>query len=149
MIHDVIIKPLLRIPDERGCIMRMLRADDPEFEQFGEVYFSFAYPGVIKGWHYHKVATQNYAVIAGMIKLVLYDDRPGSSTRGELQEIFLGEQYYCLVRIPPCIWNGYKTISSQPTIVANCSTIPHDTDEMVRLDPLDPTIPYNWDLKHR
>jgi dTDP-4-dehydrorhamnose 3,5-epimerase len=79
-INDVIITPLKKISDERGCIMHMLRADAPHFEQFGEIYFSTAYPSVIKGWHEHTKQVQNYAVIDGMIKLVLYDNRKNSST---------------------------------------------------------------------
>ena len=67
MIKGVNIIPLKKIPDERGKIMHMLRCDDPHFEKFGEIYFSVAYPGVIKGWHFHKRTTLNYAIIQGMI----------------------------------------------------------------------------------
>jgi dTDP-4-dehydrorhamnose 3,5-epimerase len=149
MIDGVLIQPLKQIPDERGKIMHMLRADDPYFEKFGEIYFSVVYPGVIKGWHLHKDMTLNYAVVQGTIKLVLYDDRPDSSTHGELMELFLGEGNYALVKIPPKVWNGFKGIGLISAIVANCSTIPHDPDEIVRMDPLDNLIPYSWELKHR
>lgn len=149
VIHDILVVPLRQIPDERGKIMHMLRADDPHFQKFGEIYFSVAYPGVIKGWHVHTRMTLNYAVIVGMIKLVLYDDREDSPSRGELMELFVGEDNYCLVRIPPGIVNGYKTFGMRPAIVANCATEPHDPEEMVRIDPFDPTIPYDWALKHR
>jgi len=149
MINDVLIHPLRRIPDERGMVMHMLRCDDPHFERFGEIYFSVVYPGVIKGWHLHKKMTLNYAVVSGMIKLVLYDDRPDSPTPGELQELFVGDSNYVLVRIPPGVWNGFKGIGVTPAIVANCATLPHDPDEIVRLDPFDNHIPYDWALKHR
>lgn len=149
MIAGVLVHPLKQIPDERGKIMHMLRANDPHFERFGEVYFSVAYPGVIKGWHLHTRITQNYAVIAGMIKLVLYDPRKDSPTKGELQELFIGEANYCLVRIPVGVINGYKTYGVEPAIVANCATEPHDPTEMIRYDPLGPEVPYDWSLKHR
>ena len=148
MIEGVLIHPLKQIPDERGKIMHMLRADDPHFEKFGEIYFSVVYPGVIKGWHLHKRMTLNYAVIVGMIKLVLYDDREGSPTRGELMELFIGESNYVLVKIPPRIWNGFKGIGVKPAIVANCATEPHDPEEIVRMDPFTDKIPYDWRLKH-
>ena len=148
MIDGVKIKPLKKICDERGMIMHMLRCDDPDFEKFGEIYFSVVYPGVVKGWHCHHEMTLNYAVVSGMIKLVLYDDREGSSTKGELQEIFMGEDSYSLVKIPPRVWNGFKGTSLEPAIVANCATLPHDPDEIKRLDPFDNDIPYNWSLKH-
>jgi dTDP-4-dehydrorhamnose 3,5-epimerase len=149
MIKGVNIVPLKKIPDERGKIMHMLRCDDPHFEKFGEIYFSLAYPGVIKGWHLHRKTALNYAVIQGMIKLVLYDGRDNSPTKGEIQEIFTGEDNYCLIQIPPGITNGYKTVGVKPAIVANCATLPHDPDEMIRFDPFDNDIPYDWSLKHR
>ena len=149
MIEGVIVKPLGKMPDERGSVMHMMRRDDPEFEGFGEIYFSEIYPGVIKGWHIHREMTLNYAVPCGMIKLVLYDEREESATRGEVQEIFLGDRNYALVRIPPLVWNGFKGMGSAPAIVANCATIPHSPDEIERLDPLENHIPYDWELRHR
>jgi dTDP-4-dehydrorhamnose 3,5-epimerase len=147
MIEGVLIHPLRQILDERGKIMPMLRADDPHFERFGEIYFSLVYPGVVKGWHLHRRMSLNYAVPAGLIKLVLYDDRPGACTRGTVQEIFLGEGNYALVRIPPFVWNGFKGLGAAPSIVANCATTPHDPEEMERLPPLSGEIPYNWELR--
>jgi len=149
MIDGVSIKTLKKIPDERGVIYHMLRKDDPVFRSFGEIYFSLIYPGVIKGWHLHTKITLNYAVIIGMIKLVLYDDRKDSPTKGEILEIFTGEENYALITIPPHIWNGYKCIGDKAAIVANCATLPHDPKEMQRLDPLNNTlIHYDWNLKH-
>jgi dTDP-4-dehydrorhamnose 3,5-epimerase len=149
MIDGVLVRPLRQIPDERGKIMHMLRCDDEHFERFGEIYFSVVYPGVIKGWHLHKEMVLNYAVVSGTIKLVLYDERPDSPTKGEVQELYAGEANYALVRIPPGVWNGFKGVGVSPAIVANCSTLPHSADEIVRLDPLNNHIPYDWALKHR
>lgn len=149
MIDGVRIRPLPQITDERGAILHMLRSDAPDFEQFGEIYFSMVYPGVIKGWHIHDRMTLNYAVPIGTIKLVLYDDREGSPTRGELMEIVTGERNYQLVSVPPRVWNGFKGVGNESALVANCSTIPHDPAEIHRMDPLDASIPYDWALKHR
>jgi dTDP-4-dehydrorhamnose 3,5-epimerase len=148
VIQGVAVRPLRRIPDERGMVMHMLRRDDPHFERFGEIYFSVVYPGAIKGWHLHRRMTLNYAVISGMIKLALYDDRQDSPTRGELMELFAGDQQHVLVTIPPLVWNGFKGIGAAPAIVANCATEPHDPSEIERMDPFSPAIPYRWDLKH-
>ena len=148
MIDGVLIRPLKQIPDERGKIMHMLKATDPHFEKFGEIYFSTVYPGVVKGWHRHSQMTLNYAVVTGMVKLVLYDDRPESPTRSQIQEVFLGDSSYCLVKIPPRIWNGFKGTGTVPAILANCATHPHDPEEIERLDPASDQIPYNWDLRH-
>ena len=147
-ISGVEIKKLAVIPDERGAIYHMLRNDDPLFEKFGEIYFSKANPGVIKAWHQHKEMILMYSVVIGMAKLVLYDDRAESPTRGNLMEIFIGEDNRLLVKVPPQVWNGFKCISTTPVIVANCATLPHDKNEIIRLDPLSQTIPYSWDLVH-
>lgn len=145
MIQGVLIHPLRQIPDERGKIMHMLRNDDPHFEKFGEIYFSTVYPNIVKGWHIHKVMTLNYAVVFGTIKLVLYDERESSPTKGELMEIFLGDGNYALIKVPHLVWNGFKGVGSTPAIVANCSTIPHDPNEIDRLDPHNNHIPYKWE----
>ncbi|MFN0118599.1 MAG: dTDP-4-dehydrorhamnose 3,5-epimerase family protein [Elusimicrobiota bacterium] len=148
VIDGVILTPLKQICDERGKIMHMLRNDSPSFESFGEIYFSVVNPGAIKAWHIHKKMTLNYAVVSGMIKLVLFDDRKNSKTNGTLMEIFLGPENYQLVTIPPFVWNGFKGVSVNPSIVANCSTIPHDPEEISRLDPFENHIPYDWSIKH-
>ena len=149
MIEGVVVTPLRQIADERGKVMHMLRADSPLFRSFGEIYFSTVHPGAIKGWHIHKKMVLNYAVPHGQIKFVLYDDRAGSATRGQLQELFLGPDNYCLVTVPPLVWNGFKGVGAEPAIVANCASIVHDSLEIERRDPFDPRIPYDWALKHR
>ena len=148
MIDGVVVKPLRRIPDERGFIMHMLRSDDPDFEKFGEIYFSTIFPGVVKAWHLHKEMILNYSVVSGMVKLVLYDDRDGSPTKGELQELFIGRENYQLVKIPPFVWNGFKGIGSEMAILANCASLAHDPEEIVRMAPDDSKFPYNWGLKN-
>ena len=141
--------PLRQFPDERGKVMHMLRNNDPHFQQFGEIYFSVVYPGVVKGWHLHKEMTLNYAVVSGSIKLALFDERAESATCGQSQELFIGESNYSLVTIPPGVWNGFKGIGVIPAIVANCATMPHDPDEIVRLDPFESHIPYDWALEQQ
>ena len=148
MIDGVTVVHLLRIPDERGAVMHMLRSDDPHFRGFGEIYFSTVYPGAVKGWHRHARMTLNYAVVHGSIKLVLYDAREGSPTQGGLMELFVGNSNYVLIQIPPGIWNGFKGVGTGTAIVANCATVPHDPAEIERIDPADPRIPYDWALHH-
>lgn len=149
MIDGVQVKPLKKIPDERGYVAHMLRCDDLEFKKFGEVYFSAVYPGVIKGWHFHTEMTLNYAVIHGMIKLVLYDNRSDSKTKGKFMELFIGDLQYVLVTIPPMIWNGFQCISTVTAIVANCSTVAYYPNEMQTMDIMHGSIDYDWDIKAR
>lgn len=148
MIDGILVIPLPRIPDERGTVHHMLRRTDPHFIEFGEIYFTTVYRGVVKGWHRHRDMTLNYACISGRIKLVLHDDRSGSPTEGEVQEVVLGPERYSLVVIPPGIWNGFKGMD-ELSIVANCCTHPHDPARSDRLDPFDNDLPYSWDLRHQ
>lgn len=149
MIDGVVVTPLRQIVDERGKVMHMLRSDSAVFQSFGEIYFSTVHPGAIKGWHIHHRMVLNYAVPHGAIKFVLFDDRPGSRTQGEFQELFLGPDNYCLVTVPPMVWNGFKGIGTETAIVANCASISHDPAEIERKSPFDPSIPYDWSLQHR
>jgi dTDP-4-dehydrorhamnose 3,5-epimerase len=148
MIQGVEIFPLRRIQDERGVVMHMLKQTDPHFQQFGEIYFSVIHPGVIKAWHLHARMTINYAVVVGNIKLVLFDQRPASPTKGELQEVYVGQINYQLVRVPPGVVNGFTATGGEQAIVANCADIPHDPDEITRIDPFTTSIPYDWKIKH-
>ncbi|RED18271.1 dTDP-4-dehydrorhamnose 3,5-epimerase family protein [Pontivivens insulae] len=149
MIHDVVITPLRQIFDERGKVMHMMRDDSPVFRKFGEVYFSCTYPGAVKAWHLHKRMTLNYAVLVGQLKVVLFDGRDDSPTKGVVQELFISPENYQLVTVPPGIWNGFKGIGDKMSIVANCADLAHDPGEIIRKPAFDSSIPYDWALKHR
>ncbi len=145
MIHDVKITPLKIISDNRGKVMHMLRTDSQVFKKFGEIYFSTIYHQSIKGWHLHKESTLNYVCIKGKVKLVLFDNRKESSTKGVYQELILSPEDYFLVTIPPNIWNGFKGLDEAESIIANCLTLPHDEKEIVRKDPFDKSFSYKWE----
>ncbi len=143
------LKKLKVIPDERGRLMEILRADDEMFKAFGQVYMTTAYPGVVKGWHYHKKQSDNMAVVKGMMKIVLYDGREGSPTNGEVNVFFAGEHNPILIHIPPYVFHGFKCISSEEAIVVNAPTETYnykDPDEF-RVHPHDNNIPYDWNRK--
>ena len=144
MIDGIKITPLKQIEDERGKVMHMLRNDSKSFSKFGEIYFSTVHPNKVKGWHLHGKMTLNYAVVLGEIKLVLYDARPDSKTKGEVQEFFLSQKNYKLVSVPPLIWNGFMGIGNNTAIVANCADLPYDDKEIKRKSAFDRDIPYDW-----
>ncbi|MCP5048079.1 MAG: dTDP-4-dehydrorhamnose 3,5-epimerase [bacterium] len=144
-IHDVKITPLKRFPDERGVVMHIMKATDGEFKGFGEVYASSVYPGVVKGWHFHKKITINYVVLSGTIKFVLFDERDDSTSKGIVQEIFMGDENYVRVTVPPGIWNGFQCIGNETALVCNVIDFPHDPTEAKRCDPHENHIPYDWE----
>ena len=144
MINNVIITPLKIIPDNRGKVMHMLRNDSKIYQGFGEIYFSTIFYNSIKAWHLHKESTLNYVCISGKVKLVLYDDRNNSKTKGVYQELILSPEKYFLVTIPKNIWNGFKGIQEGESIIANCLTLPHNEKEMVRREFADNYFNYSW-----
>ena len=149
LIDGVIEKKLNIIADERGRLAEMLRADDEIFAQFGQVYFTTAYPGVVKAWHYHKKQTDYFCAVRGMVKLVLYDNRENSPSHKLINEFFIGEHNPKLIVIPPLVYHGFKTISVEEAIMINIPTRPYnhaDPDEY-RLDPQTSEIPYDWARK--
>ena len=149
LIKGVMVRNLKAIPDERGWLVELLRGDWKEYERFGQVYLTTCYPGVVKGWHYHKKQTDHFICIHGMAKVVLYDGREGSPTKGKVNEFFMGEKNLILVKIPPGVMHGFKALGSTPAYIINVPTelysyknpdeyrVPCDSDE----------IPYDWDLK--
>ncbi len=149
MIDGVELKKLKVLPDERGRLMEIFRRDDPFYSQFGQVYMTTAYPGVVKGWHYHKKQFDNMAVVKGMMKIVLYDGRKDSKTFGEVNEFFAGEHNPVLIHIPPFVHHGFKCISPDEAIVINTPTEAYDykSPDEFRVDPHNNDIPYDWNRK--
>lgn len=149
LIEGVEKKSLRVIPDERGRVMELLRSDEGIFLKFGQVYVSTTYPGVVKGWHSHRKQWDNLACIRGMVKLVLYDDRKGSSTRGDINEFFMGEHNPILVKIPPEVFHGWKCVSECEAYVVNAPTevYNYEVPDEVRKDPHASDIPYDWGRK--
>ncbi len=149
MIEGVMIKRLKVIPDERGYLMEMLRADDSFFQQFGQIYLTAVYPGVVKGWHYHELQTDHFVCVKGMAKVVLYDRREHSPTRGEVNEFFMGDHNHILLVIPPGVLHGMKGTGTETALIINTPTHTYkygDPDEF-RIDPHNNDIPYDWSRK--
>jgi len=147
-IDGVIITELCQITDERGAVLHMYRRDAPEFVSFGECYFSEIFPGAIKAWKRHCAQTQNLAVPIGRIRMVIYDDREASFTRGHLQVLELGRpDAYLRLRIPSGLWYGFACISATPALLVNCADLPHDANDSERRPVNDSAIPYTWGVE--
>ena len=145
-IAGVIVKPLKLLPNERGRLMEVQRCDDPEFPGFGQVYVTQSFRGVVKAWYRHKVQVDQIAAITGLVKLVLYDDRAESPTRGAIQEIMLGELVPRLVLIPPGIWHGFKAVGEGSAFLLHLNDQPFidGAPDEERRAPDDSAIPYSW-----
>jgi dTDP-4-dehydrorhamnose 3,5-epimerase len=145
-IDGVWTRELAEIPTVGGPVLHMLRRDDPLFTDCGEIYFSCVAPGAVKAWKLHHRQSQNFAVPQGMIRVVVYDDREDSPTRGELRSFRLGRPgEYKLLHIPPGLWYGFACLGDDPAILANCADLPHAPEEAVKLVDQDGSlIPYSW-----
>jgi len=150
MIEGVAVKKLVRHADERGYLMEMLREDDAVFERFGQSYVALNYPGVVRAWHYHREQTDHFVAVKGMVKVALYDAREGSATHGEVQEFFLGDNNPMLLKIPPGVFHGYKTIGTEPSLLVNFPTHTYNRaqPDEYRVPWDSPDVPYDWEVKH-
>ncbi|TQE83112.1 dTDP-4-dehydrorhamnose 3,5-epimerase family protein [Leptospira noguchii] len=145
LLEGVVITSLKEIFDPKGSVLHMIRADDPEYNGFGECYFSEINPGFVKAWKFHKKQTQNFTVPFGKIRLILFDSRENSKTKGKIQEIILGRpENYQRVTIPPQIWYGFTCISKEKAFIANFTDVPHDPTESERLPEHNSFIPFTW-----
>ena len=144
-IEGVIVQPLMQIVDNRGSVLHMMRRDSKLFKQFGEVYFSEIHSGKVKAWKRHKQQTQNLTVPVNNIRLVIYDNRPSSSTHGKIEEYELGRpDHYCLVHIPPMLWYGFQALGGETALIVNCADQPHDPNDTESLSSDSNEIPYQW-----
>lgn len=151
MIKGVKVKNLKVIPDERGRLMEILRCDDKMFSKFGQVYMTTTNPGIVKGWHKHEKQADNITCVKGMVKLVLYDDRDKSPTKGEINEFFIGEYKPQLVHVPAKVYHGWKGISQSEAVIINCVTEPYNykNPDQTNLPPHNGPIPYDWSVKEK
>lgn len=146
MIKGVEMKGLKVIRDDRGFLMEMLRCDDKLFKKFGQLYLTVCNPGYVKGWHYHKKQTDNFVVVKGNAKVVLYDIRKNSNTRVKIQEVFMGEKNSILLKIPPFILHGITPVDNNPVYLINCPTLPYNYDnpDEFKINFKSEKIPYKW-----
>lgn len=151
MIEGVNVKELKIHNDERGRLMEILRNDDSIYEKFGQVYMTTNYPGVIKAWHCHSKQRDFVTCVKGMIKLVLYDDRDDSKTRGSIEEYFIGEHNNRLITIPPGVYHGWKNIRNDESIVISVISELYNRDnpDELRLPYDTEKIPYKWEIEYK
>ncbi len=149
MIEGVKTKKLRVIPDERGRLMEILRQDDSLYSEFGQVYMTTTYSGVVKAWHKHEKQTDNVTCVQGLIKLVLYDGRENSKTYKEINQFYIGVHNPMLVQIPAEVYHGWMCVSEEEAIMVNIPTDVYDYEQPdeQRLDPHQNDIPYEWRRK--
>ena len=110
--------------DERGYFAEILRNDWKDLlgeDSVVQANLSYSYPGMIRGWHRHVRGQVDYFIVLdGALKICAYDDKPGSSTKGQLDEIVASAEKLQVVRIPGHYWHGTKTLGYKPSLTVYC-----------------------------
>ncbi|HUU46365.1 MAG TPA: dTDP-4-dehydrorhamnose 3,5-epimerase family protein, partial [Acidobacteriota bacterium] len=116
------------------------------FIHFGQAYVTTAHPGIVKGWHRHRLQTDFFCLIQGQARFVLYDPREDSPTRGQIDVIECDGERPQLIVIPALVYHGFKNTGTTDVICLNCPTEPYNraTPDEEQLDPFDNDIPYDW-----
>jgi dTDP-4-dehydrorhamnose 3,5-epimerase len=148
MIEGVIIKELQVHKDvsdseqhqgeKEGFLMEVLREDDDLMKKFGQTVFTVSYPGTIKAFHWHKKQDDLWFISSGTAKIVLYDKREDSKTKGETQVVMAGEDDYKLILIPQGVVHGYQVVGNKPVSLFYHVTEMYDTH-----NPDEQRIPYD------
>lgn len=143
-IEGITVTPLKIISGEKGSVMHALKSFEDDFQGFGEAYFSTIDHNCVKGWKKHTVMISNLIVPVGEILFVFYDDREGSKTHGQFQEIFLSPSNYQRLNVQPGIWMAFKGIGKELNLLLNISSTPHDPNECQVLDLANSQMNYNF-----
>ena len=146
MIEGVESKKLQVVPDERGGRLEVLKREDAIFSGFGQITMHITYPKGIRAWYAHQHQEDQITAVSGMIKLVLYDNRQGSPTQGEINEFFIGTYRPRLVKIPRGVIHGWKCLGESDAMVITIATETYHDEhpDEVRIDPYENDIPYRW-----
>jgi dTDP-4-dehydrorhamnose 3,5-epimerase len=147
-IDGVKVRELRLIPDDRGWLMELLRNDWEEFEGFGQAYITTCYPGVVKGWHYHRGQTDHFACLGGTAKVALYDAREDSPTRGMVNVFYMGTLNPILVKIPRLVYHGFTAVGTEMVTIINFPTelFNYAEPDEYRVAYDDPSIPFSWEV---
>lgn len=145
-IAGVMIKSLIRHPDERGFFEEIIRVSDPFFaEGFGQLSRSSMHRGVIKAWHIHLTQVDWWYCASGTLKVALYDNRNDSLTYQKLMQLTLGENGdEAVLKIPPQIAHGLKVTSESAELFYITSKVYNPTGEEGRIPEDDPEIGFDW-----
>lgn len=142
MIDGFIINQEKRISNPKGDIFHAMKASSVGYIGFGEAYFSQVHQGVTKGWKRHRSATLNLIVPVGKVRFVIYDDRPGSKSKGKFLDVIVSENNYVRLTVNPGLWVAFKGLGEGVNMLLNISSEEHDPLEADNIEIN--LIPFNW-----
>ena len=150
-IHDVVVKKLTTHSDDRGYFREVVREDDNLLKHFGQSAITKSYPGVIKAFHWHNHQDAVWYVVDGMARVVLYDRREGSPTKGVTQVVYAGEDDAVVIFILSGLAIGYQVLGNKPVVLFYHVTQNYDPkapdEQRIAFD--DPEIGFDWSIVNR
>lgn len=158
MLPGVVIQEIRKSVDERGFFAEVFRDDWKDLigsDKIAQSNISLSQPGIVRAWHKHKRGQVDYfLVLRGAVRICVFDDREGSPTKGQLDEIVSSDEKLQLVRVPGFYWHGTKAISPTQSLILYLVTRLYDQkdpdeDRRPWNDPkiIDPKTakPYDWE----
>lgn len=131
-IQGVRLTPLRQIFTPGGDVMHALKAGEPDFQGFGEAYFSGVHAGSIKGWKRHTRMVMNLVVPVGRIAFLVRDERDGSPTRGAAFRAILSPdapETYARLTVAPDLWMAFAGHAPGTSLLLNVASLSHDPAE--------------------
>jgi dTDP-4-dehydrorhamnose 3,5-epimerase len=130
LIDGVRLREVRNVPKANGHLTEIYRRDwaldDAPVDQIFQVVLV---PGGISAWHAHGETIDRLFVIEGTARVVLYDAREGSPTRGLVNEFKLSALRPALVVIPPRVWHGVQNIGHEYARMLNVVDRAYDYSE--------------------
>jgi dTDP-4-dehydrorhamnose 3,5-epimerase len=144
-IEGVVVRELRTYSDERGFFRELIRVTDDFFhEGFGQWSHSLMFDGVIKAWHLHRIQTDWWYVVCGVLRAGLCDMRTDSPTYKTVMDFLMGDlQPAYVIKIPPGVAHGCRTVQGPVNLFYVTSHVYNPEDE-VRLPYNEPAIDFDW-----
>lgn len=158
------VRDLTMHVDARGWLMELVRCDSEFLPRFGQVYVTTCNPGVVKGWHRHKLQTDALACVWGMARvvtatqietasrsLIAYTDGRPNEFKTVIKQDWAFEEYVVgplspkAVIVPPGTWHAFAPVGNEPCVIVNTVSEPYNYDDPdeERLPIGD--IPFEWE----
>ncbi|HEY3490323.1 MAG TPA: dTDP-4-dehydrorhamnose 3,5-epimerase family protein [Candidatus Deferrimicrobiaceae bacterium] len=149
MIKDVKLENLVVRSDDRGYLIEILRATDPHFTKFGQVYLvGNLTRGTIRAFHKHDELWDWFFISHGCAKFALVDDRPESPTYKETNTFIIGDRQPGLLVVPPGVYHGWMSLQDDTQLISTGSEVYNrDKTDEVRV-PFD-SFGYDWSVQFK
>jgi dTDP-4-dehydrorhamnose 3,5-epimerase len=153
LIAGLTVKPFPLWPDDRGYFLEVARTGQGLVSGFRpettQISAALNYPGIIKAFHFHRLQTDYWVPVAGLLQVACVDLRRESRTYGTKNTLYLGALRPWQVLIPPGVAHGYKVIGDQPSVLVYVTNRTYDPKDEGRIAFDHASIAYDWELQHK